>query len=118
MAGWEDKDNHFVQLVHTMAQHCQQMADFSRGGTSLKVGVGLCVRVWGGGGGPRHIHCSGGVHHSSTHSLCGLEDKVNLSTWPTSPEKKIKPEVAWCVVHVFKQEPKPCTKYKKENMRP
>lgn len=39
VAGWEDKDNHFVQLVHTMAQYCQQMADFSRGGTSLKVGL-------------------------------------------------------------------------------
>lgn len=42
VAGWEDKDNHFVQLVHTMAQYCQQMADFSRGGTSLKV----CLAGW------------------------------------------------------------------------
>ncbi|XP_076461227.1 uncharacterized protein LOC143293831 isoform X2 [Babylonia areolata] len=36
VAGWEDSDNHFVHLVHTMAQHCHHMADFARGGTSLK----------------------------------------------------------------------------------
>ncbi|KAL8604952.1 hypothetical protein ACOMHN_028580 [Nucella lapillus] len=37
VAEWEDSDNHFVQLVRSMAQHCQHMADFARGGTSLKV---------------------------------------------------------------------------------
>ncbi|KAK7479365.1 hypothetical protein BaRGS_00029443, partial [Batillaria attramentaria] len=36
VAGWEGEENHFVQLVRTMAQNCQQMADFSRGGSSLK----------------------------------------------------------------------------------